>query len=208
MISLRSSKQIYNLIKQPHRNDVRNFIEGLYLWYSTKSIYNSGNISTFNRKHKLWGLENNIILDASASLDGVYKLSDSFNVLSQGRIIDHSKSRFTTVDFNSSKSNLKNDEQLIYPEIANRIRDTQKCGDKVLIVCHKSNADKIRLQLIKAGLTSVYIYGLPKGSYSKKKIKSDLNIDDGHLNRVLTNDKIRNLVGRIIKVGYRDVEKL
>ncbi|MCI3922505.1 hypothetical protein MO973_19930 [Paenibacillus sp. TRM 82003] len=142
-------------ISEKHRNSVNDFIDGLYLWYSTKCVYNAGNISTFNRKHQLWGLSNNIILDASAGMDGVYRLHSDYRIFGQGGMIDHSSSQFTIVNYNSSKSRLNADETDIYPEIAAKIKETHKDGDKVLIVCHKDNANKIRLHFFNAGLTSI-----------------------------------------------------
>ena len=44
-------------------------------------IYNGENIITFDRRYKLWGLKNNIILDASSNIDGVYQISDDYNVV-------------------------------------------------------------------------------------------------------------------------------
>jgi hypothetical protein len=65
----------------------------------------AGNISETNPFHQHWGLNNNIILDASADLDGVYKLNpNKFRIMNQGTIVDHSKCRFNIYNFNSSKS--------------------------------------------------------------------------------------------------------
>jgi hypothetical protein len=102
------------------RSTLMHFMEGLEQWYTTKCVYNGGNISTFNRKHWLWGLKNNIILDASASIDGVYRLGD-FELVGKERIVDHSSSMFTIIDFNSSKSHLRHNHTEFYPEIVGKI---------------------------------------------------------------------------------------
>lgn len=146
-----------NLIDYKRKNDIDNFLDGLYLWYSTKCLYNAGNISTFNREHKLWKLDNNIILDASASIDGVYNMSGDYKVINQRAFIDHSHGKFIMYDFNSSKTNLKKYEDKVYVEIAEKIKGTLKLGEKLLVVCHKDNADTIHKKFIKSGLTSIGI---------------------------------------------------
>ncbi|SEG79609.1 hypothetical protein [Paenibacillus sp. UNC499MF] len=136
------------------KNTLKHFMAGLDQWYNTKCVYNGGNISTFNRKHKLWGLDNNIILDASAGIDGVYQLG-SFNLIGQERIVDHRNSRFTIVDFNSSKSNIYLNHSKFYPEICDKIKANHKSDSKTLIICHKDNHKAILEQLYKAEITKI-----------------------------------------------------
>ncbi|MGG4141745.1 hypothetical protein ABEW34_01330 [Paenibacillus algorifonticola] len=139
-----------------HRSIVENFIEGLVLWYSNKCIYNSGNISTSNPMHSLWGLENNIILDAGAVIDGVYKVANNrFTLLGQNRIVDHSKSLFHIVDFNSSKEKIKQNKNEYFPEISERIKQHHEINDKTLIICHKESATTVQFELLKLGVTSI-----------------------------------------------------
>ncbi|GGG82070.1 hypothetical protein [Paenibacillus radicis (ex Gao et al. 2016)] len=146
-------KSISNML---HRKTVENFIEGLALWYSNKCIYNGGNISTCNQKHSLWGLENNIILDAGAIVDGIYRVDNKrFTLLGQERIVDHSKSFFHIVDFNSSKEKIKHNKDEYFAEISARIKSNHKIDDKTLIICHKENANSIRLELLQSGVTSI-----------------------------------------------------
>jgi hypothetical protein len=137
-----------------HKNTLKHFMEGLDQWYNTKCVYNGGNISTFNRNHKLWGLKNNIILDASAGIDGIYNLG-KFNVIGKERIIDHSNSKFIIVNFNSSKSQLRNNQSKFYPEICEKIKTYHKPFDKTLIICHKDNHKAILEQLYKSEITKI-----------------------------------------------------
>lgn len=151
---------IENEIDNKKKNTLKNFMHGLDQWYSTKCLYNSGNITTFNRNHKLWGLDNNIILDASAGIDGIYS-QDDFELFGEERIVDHSKSIFTIIDFNTSKSNLKFNESKFSPEVAEKIKNYHKPNDKTLIICHKDNHKVIlehlyKNQIVKIGVGDEY----------------------------------------------------
>lgn len=137
-------------IEKKNRNMVYDLLDGLDVWYGTKCIYNAGNISGFDRNYKYWGLNNNIILDASARIDGYAKVNPSkFNLIRQSRIIDHSNSKFYHVKFNSSKTSMKQNEKEFFPEIVQKAIERKKKDDKTLIVCHKDNADKIKKLLLK-----------------------------------------------------------
>ncbi|MDY8025804.1 MULTISPECIES: hypothetical protein [Paenibacillus] len=136
------------------KNALRNFIAGLNQWYSTKCLYNAGNISTFNHKHKLWGLQKNIILDASAYIDNVYKLGN-FKLFGHERIISHSNSHFTIINFNTSKSSLRLNQSEFNAEISKKINNSYKVNDKTLIICHKDNHKLILEQLYKVGITRI-----------------------------------------------------
>ncbi|WP_340010828.1 hypothetical protein MHI32_21695 [Paenibacillus sp. FSL H7-0690] len=138
------------------RNTLKHFMAGLDQWYSTKCVYNSGNISTYNRKHKLWGLKNNIILDASAGIDGIYNLGN-FKLIGQKRIVDHSNSIFRIFNFNSSKSHLRNNHSEFYPEICEKIKANHKTDDKTLIICHKDNHKAILELLYQAEISRIGI---------------------------------------------------
>jgi hypothetical protein len=144
--------------RQDHKNAVKFFLEGIELWYTTLCVYNGGNITTFNRKHMLWGLQNNIILDASSSIDGVYMVSKNYHVIGESRIIDHSASSFNVIPFNTSKSNLQEYEREFYPEVAEKIKTHSSEGKgKTLIVCHKDNYKKIYHELLKIGINDNHI---------------------------------------------------
>ncbi|WP_207953355.1 hypothetical protein [Paenibacillus agricola] len=143
-------------IETKTRNKLKHFMAGLDQWYNTKCVYNGGNISTYNRKHRLWGLQNNIILDASAGIDATYQLG-KFNLIGQERIVDHNKSQFTIINFNSSKSHLHHNHNKFYPEICEKIKANHKPKDKTLIICHKDNHKTILEQLFKADITKIGI---------------------------------------------------
>jgi hypothetical protein len=146
---------IENVRNMEDRNTIENFMKGLDLWYTTKCVYNGGNISTFNRKHTLWGLQNNIILDASAYVDGVYQLLNNYKLIGQERIVDHSNCSFTVIDFNSSKGNLKKNEKEFYKEICEKIQANHKPSDKTLIICHKNDYKRVKEQLNEIGIIDI-----------------------------------------------------
>ncbi|WP_169083272.1 hypothetical protein [Paenibacillus sp. PL91] len=164
-------------LSRVQRNNLETMIKGLPLWYSNNNIYNNGNISTFDQRHHLWGLDNNIILDASAGIDGAYNSKDIFTVVGQERLIDHSNSLFTIVDFNSSKSNLRLNEDDFYPEICKMIKERHSTADKTLILCHKENAERIELTLHRMEVNSI-------------------GVDDKYTNQEYAINWFGNLVGR------------
>ncbi|AIF45404.1 hypothetical protein [Virgibacillus sp. SK37] len=123
---------------------------GLPVWLSQMCIYNSRKIVTNNPKHQHWGLNNNIILDATASLDGVYYMNnDKYRLIKQGRMIDHNKSTFTPIIYNSSKSNVLKDKEVFFEEMAKKINASHNINDKTLIVTHKDYAMEIKEKLLK-----------------------------------------------------------
>lgn len=135
------------------RNRIDWFIKGLTLWYSTTTtcLYNSGNISTVNPAHRHWGLQNNIILDASGNIDYIYKVNPlEYNLIHQQRLVDHSHANFYHVDFNSSKSNLEKYEKEISIELPKKIKSYRRNHlDKTLIICHKDKVEMVRKSLYK-----------------------------------------------------------
>lgn len=164
-------------LSRVQRNNLETMIKGLPLWYSNNNVYNNGNISTFDQRHHLWGLDNNIILDASAGIDGSYNNKNIFTVVGQERIIDHSNSKFTIVDFNSSKSNLRLNGDDFYAEICSMIKERHRTDDKTLILCHKENAEKIELILHRMEVNSI-------------------GVDDKYSNQEYAINWFGNLVGR------------
>ena len=150
---------IENFLNLKERNSVQHFLEGLELWYSTKCVYNGGNISTFNRKHMLWGLQNNIILDASSNVDGIYQISNSYKVIGEERIIDHRNSTFFHINFNTSKSNLNHNQERYFKEVAEKIVEHNERGEnnQTLIICHKDNYKKIEEQMLRLRIADIAI---------------------------------------------------
>jgi len=139
----------YTIQDLDKRLTIINFVKELEFFYSSQCIYNSGNISTYNPKHRHWGLKNNIILDASAGIDGVYSCNpNKYSLVKQSRIIDHKDCRFNVIKFNSSKTKVNTYSEQYFKEMAERIVATKKADDFILIVGHKDFAKRIHEQLI------------------------------------------------------------
>jgi hypothetical protein len=164
------------------------FLEGLNLWYSmeTVSIANAGNISTCNPKHQHWGLKNNIILDASAGIDGIYRANtNKYRLQRQTHFIDHQQSKFVRVDFNSSKTNINSEKNNYFPEMARRIVTETKGNEKTLIVIQKSLSDQFYKHICKvAGIEKVW------------KDKSDKKLDFDYNNEPFAIAWFGNLIGK------------
>jgi hypothetical protein len=137
-------------------NDVKDFIKSLEILYSSRCIYNGGRISTLSKNHFLWGLKNNIILDASSGIDYVYRLSDKKYTLNrQSRVVDDSKMNIYPIEFNTSKTKIRENKQEFFREILEMVKAKTKKEDKVLIVCHKENAKDVKNKLVDIDMTDV-----------------------------------------------------
>lgn len=138
-----------NIKGNDNKKIVEEFVKGLDVWYNTKCLYNAGAISGYNRNHKHWMLKNNIILDASAKIDGIYSANPKkYHLQKQSRIIDHSNCKFTQVNFNSSAAKIDGNAEYL-PELVKKVVEHKKEEDKVLIVCRKKYAKKIKQLLSK-----------------------------------------------------------
>ncbi|PWK14264.1 hypothetical protein [Tumebacillus permanentifrigoris] len=149
----------WSSIPKKMQEDVNYFLRGLDVWYGTVCVYNAGNISGVHPLHRHWGLANNLILDASASIDGVYKMNPrKFQIMNQGLVIDHEKCRFNVYKFNTSKSNIQRNEAELFPEIARKIKETLQPNEKLLIICHKNYAAKLRTHLSRVEIEDVLLH--------------------------------------------------
>lgn len=140
----------YTISNSDHRKVLTEFINEIPYFFENILLYNSGNLSTRNPSHKHWGLKNNIILDASAKIDGVYTCNpNKFKLLNQTRIIDHTESTFNVYNYNSSKSNVINHKANYFNELIDKIINTQQAEDKILLVSHKELAENLHERIIR-----------------------------------------------------------
>ncbi|ARU61963.1 hypothetical protein CBW65_13835 [Tumebacillus avium] len=141
------------------RQEVDHFLQGIDIWYGTKCAFNSGNISGSDQRYKHWGMQNNIILDASANIDGVYKLDkNKFRIINQGNVVDHSNCVFNIYQFNSSKSNIRKNQEHMLAEVAQKIQLNLQAEDRILLICHKENAEKLNRYLHEVRLDDVLVH--------------------------------------------------
>ncbi|MGG1514914.1 hypothetical protein ABE504_05845 [Paenibacillus oryzisoli] len=130
----------------PAANKVREFTDSLEVLYSTNGYFNNGTITACNHNHNLWGVENNIILDANGSIEKLYQSGDKwkikFIVDRQTFIVDHSQSTFTHINFNASKSKIeeldKEESNEYYSQIVSLIKKEHQKGQRLLIIMRKS----------------------------------------------------------------------
>lgn len=127
---------------------VNEFLEMLNVFGTSLCFSYQGRITVIDSRHKLWQLQNNVILDASAGIDRLYDCSPNMIVDVQPRIIDNSRSVIRVAKFSTSKGSIKN--AIDYPEkICSSIRRYKSSTDKTLVVVHKDNLNEIACHLKK-----------------------------------------------------------
>ncbi|MBM7604007.1 hypothetical protein JOC75_001980 [Metabacillus crassostreae] len=135
------------ILETQKREDVKDFVRGLELFYANTCIFNNNRISTYDRGLTRWGLANNIILDANGMLDKRYEYDPKIEVNRQTKIIDHSTTNFTQIIFNTSTYNIKKTNGKYNKKIAELISSSQKDEDKTLIVTNLKLKDKLEREL-------------------------------------------------------------
>lgn len=176
-----------NRLSAKDRNLVEALINGLPHWYSNMNIYNNHNIATNHTDQGYWGVDgNNIILDASARLDGVYSTNkDKFKIINTAKIIDHSNSNFYMYRYNTSKTNVKKDKDVYLKEIIQKAVDYTDGKQRTLLIGYRDLSNDIVSELSKhVPLDSVW---------SDKKNKEK---DPNYNNQQFVVSWYGNLVGR------------
>lgn len=151
------TKLLENCMSELAENERYEFTEFIGLVKNidkTQSIHNNGTISYINPDYKLWGLETNIILDASAEIDGIYKFGD-FNVIGTERIVDHEDSTFTFFKSNTSKTSVRTNFEEISDAAIKEIKMNHSEDEKTLIISHKEFSNKLMKKLKDAQITSI-----------------------------------------------------
>jgi hypothetical protein len=152
-------QQFTDMMKDEIRNQhdlkikrkLENFLDTVLLLYDKNvlALHNSEELYTLNRRHKHWGLKNNIILDASAGIDGVYEVHDKFKLQRQTRLIDHSASQFFHIKMNTSKSAIGKKQKKYFEKIVELIKERHIEGEKTLLVIHKEFANSLHKEMKK-----------------------------------------------------------
>ncbi|MBO8161788.1 MAG: hypothetical protein H0Z24_09170 [Thermosipho sp. (in: Bacteria)] len=143
-------------IEPQKRNQLKDIINSIKTLYSSDCLYNNGTISCLDNKVTLWGLHNNIILDANGEIDKRYECSPIINIYSQPKLIDHSRDIIYHINFNTSKTSIRNSANY-HEEICKEIMNRKREGDKTLIVVHKEFEDELISSLKKVGFTNISI---------------------------------------------------
>lgn len=100
---------------------------------------------SFDRQIKFWKLENNIILDASASVNYIYEVGKEFNLQKDRKVVNHSNWTMNLIHQNASKTNKEKTKNL-YDVLNNEIFNIEVMGmfEKTLVVGAKEEQPYIR----------------------------------------------------------------
>ncbi|MBC8587124.1 DEAD/DEAH box helicase [Paratissierella segnis] len=93
---------------------------------------------SYDRQIKFWKLENNLVLDATASVNYIYSISKQFTVKKDKKVVNHKNWIMYIVKQNTTKSNKAKTEN-IYDVINKEINNIALFGDldKTLIIGNK-----------------------------------------------------------------------
>ncbi|MFX3637067.1 MAG: hypothetical protein ACE3L7_00305 [Candidatus Pristimantibacillus sp.] len=130
---------------------IKKFNTALRLLYTNKGLYYGNRISTTNPTERLWGLRNNVILDANGSFDMSYK-SNNYHPLYLEDIVDHSGSKIHWVRFNSSRYKIRNRPEY-FDIIVFQILMRKRNSDKVLLVIQKEFVKKLYDKMRELGIS-------------------------------------------------------
>lgn len=193
-------QSIDDILKQAENIHIRSVLQEFYkattLAFSKDnlSIINADKIVSRDPLHNHWGLHNNIILDASASLDGVYKASKKFEIVNQQRIIDHKESEYIHIKANSSKSTINRNREFYFKQIVNEIKKEHMPNEKTLLVVHKAFSGDI--------------YNVLSESFDKGHIwldKRDKQIDEDYNNQQVAISWFGNLIGKNTYSNFNNI---
>jgi len=137
-------------------NAVKDFISDVSVLGASLCFCNQGRIAAVDSRITLWGLQNNIILDASAEIDQRYKYAPNITVDIQPKIISNFKSILHVSNFNTIQSSIENTLDFSR-KICKAIRERKTEVDKTLIVVHKSREEDIVACLEHEGFTDIGI---------------------------------------------------
>lgn len=140
-----------------NKDDIYEFLNTIDALTFQNSLYNNGQLSVGKPHAKLWGLQNNIILDANAGIDMRYDCApDVKEIILLPKVIDHSRTKLHPIIFNSSKrsmSSTKNYQDII----CSNVSINREATDKTLIVTNKASVDVYQKLLHQYGITNIDI---------------------------------------------------
>lgn len=116
-------------------------IDKLEIFLNNVSVADGKILYNYDRNIKFWRLKNNIILDACADLNYIYKISPEFNIAKQDKVFDHSNWSLNIINHNSCKTR-KEKSKNFYMEVNRHIQSILN-NDKMLIIGSKDEMNKI-----------------------------------------------------------------
>lgn len=148
--------------------EIKEFFNEINFFYNQEIIYNNSIFYSYNRALKLRKLVNNIILDASATLDSVYHGED-FLFIEKRRIVDYSNSTFIGELKNSSRSAIVKDPKKYMNDAVRGAAEIIKSERRCLYILHKSELKSISNALKEVNV-SQESYHLPE---TKKNLQEE-----------------------------------
>ena len=152
------SKTVKSSYINPLRDELLDILTTIECIYTDTCLINKGkkkqygdtkfSISAMNRKQKMWTLDNNIILDASATLNPQYTMNPELYFLMNNKpVLDHSKWNMEYIYYGSTKSakgllnNIEDEEQeekkdRFYKGCSEVIKDLGE--NETFVVCTKA----------------------------------------------------------------------
>lgn len=124
------------------KDDFYREIDMLEIALNNLSVVENSILYTYNNGVKYWMLENNILLDACADFNYLYKISSKFNIASQEKVVDHSRCTINIAKYNScrtKKEKTKDFYGIINEDIIARLQG----DDKMLVLGSKDERDKV-----------------------------------------------------------------
>jgi hypothetical protein len=136
---LQQHLKISNMPKE-QKDIASNILNSMNMLYQNKCLFNRDKFTSTDPEHILFGLKNNIILDANGEIDALYNsvISENYIISRQSKIINHSNCIIQWINYNTSKNRILKTEEEYFGKIVSMIKEKHKQGDKTLIVLHKS----------------------------------------------------------------------
>lgn len=125
-----------------NKDDFIREIDTLEMVLKNLSVVENSVLYTYNNSIKYWKLKNNILLDACADINYLYKVSPHFKIVSQERVIDYSYWTINIAKYNTcrtKKKKIKDFYRVVNDDIIARLED----DDKMLVLGSKDEQDKI-----------------------------------------------------------------
>lgn len=128
-------------------SDMEDFLDELEHFYNAEVLYSNSNLFVMDKRYQMRMLKNNIILDASAVLEPIYK-GNKFVIVENSKVIDYSQSNLVYELRNSSTTNWGKDSKLLsrLKEFLPYLLEGER---KSLIVSHKDHSSSIKRMLTK-----------------------------------------------------------
>jgi hypothetical protein len=170
--------------------EVLSFFDDLKVLATQQSMFSSrgflgNNICVVNPIHRLWGLDNNIILDASASIDYSYRVSDRFKIQEFRRTIDHSLSYIYQIKCATSYSSIYQSKNEYLEKMGAVFKERYSSNKKALIIVHKKIEKEFAEYLKHIGFNDVGI-----GIKGNKVPEQSIIVD--HFGNILGRNKYRD----------------